>query len=204
MKPFIPDIQPDEVGTRENVIFTEHHPDVRHQDVLQNPEATKARTVRPFGCQSTWIYSSEAAAHLDAAHDRRGQGRVVLRTQYGGVHQHKSAKQRVVIDFCLKGNWRLNSWLWHSGESAIVYCKQRPMGWISATVMPKETRCSTLLAGGYTHITLRPMFLPHDARKDELAEEKHIGPAFIVHCLKRRRGRRDVVASWKTRVLAKK
>lgn len=37
MKAFIPDIQPDEVGAGENVIFAEHHPDVRHQDVLQKP-----------------------------------------------------------------------------------------------------------------------------------------------------------------------
>lgn len=200
VKAFIPDIQPDEVGTRENVIFTEHHPDVRHQDVLQNPEVTEVRTVRPLGCKSRWMHYNEATAHLDAAHDGRRQRRVVLRTQHGGVHQHKSAKQRVVIDFCLKGRGRgrPKSRIWHGGQSAVVYWKQRLTGWISAMVMPKGTRCSTLLAGGHTHITLRPVFLPHDARKDELAEEKHIGPAFIVYCLERRRGRKGVFASWET------
>lgn len=56
--------------------------------------------------------------------------------------------------------------------------------------MPKKPdvriwhQTQTLPACGYTHITLRPVFLPHDAREDELAEEKHIGPAFIFHCLK--------------------
>lgn len=42
------------------------------------------------------------------------------------------------------------------------------------------------------HIAPRPVFLPHDAREDELAEEKHIGPAFIVDCLERRE---DIVTS---------
>lgn len=35
-KQFIPDIQPYEVSPRENVISTEHHSNVCHQDILQN------------------------------------------------------------------------------------------------------------------------------------------------------------------------
>jgi len=33
---FIPDVQTYEVSPRENVISTEHHPNVRHQNILQN------------------------------------------------------------------------------------------------------------------------------------------------------------------------
>lgn len=53
MKAFIPDIQPDEVGTRENVIFAEHHPDVRHQDVLQKPRGNGGANGEAVGSKLT-------------------------------------------------------------------------------------------------------------------------------------------------------
>lgn len=37
--PVVPDIQPDEVGPGEDVVSTEHHPDVRHQNILQHQDA---------------------------------------------------------------------------------------------------------------------------------------------------------------------
>lgn len=54
------DVQTDEVGPGEDVVPTEHHPDVRHHDILDTPD------------------------------DGGGERRVVLRAQHDGVHQNEA------------------------------------------------------------------------------------------------------------------
>lgn len=141
-------------------------------------EVTEVRTVRSSGSTWQWTWCSYTASHLEAAHNCGRQRGVVLRAQHSGVHQHESAKQQVVTDFVPRGKGKKKKLNQHWGQSAIVYCPQWPISALS-----KETRC---FAGW---LVWRPVFLPHDAREDELAEEKHIGPAFIVDCLGRGRER---------------
>lgn len=57
----------------------------------------------------------------------------------------------------------------------------------TATRTKPDVQCwhgTSLAACTNTLFTLRSVFLPHDAREDELAEEKHIWPAFVFHCLR--------------------
>lgn len=61
---FIPDIQSDEVGPWEDVVTTENHSDVCHQDILQ--EGHIEQTLESAAGSFT-IYSKNSEAHLDAA-----------------------------------------------------------------------------------------------------------------------------------------
>lgn len=42
----------------------------------------------------------------------------------------------------------------------------------------------------HAHVTLRRVFSPHDAREDELAEEKHVWPTVVFHSLRKTKERK--------------
>lgn len=85
-----PDIQSQEVGPGEDIVSTNHHSDIRDEDVLQGQSLPHQRLF----FVAIVAFSECEPTDLNAADDGGGEGRVVLRAQHDGVHQNKAAGQK--------------------------------------------------------------------------------------------------------------